>query len=224
MERAAFILVALFIPLELISIGFDIGATSRNHPDLSLVGVLWWNYFYFTNLTNLAVLFASLWMVYSRHTVSAAWAASLTLWMVIISTVYHVLLAPKVTDDFLLHYWLSNRVCHTIVPVLVLIWWVLMAPKNELRSKHAFWWLAYPVAYLIYAELRGIYIPLPGHAYPYFFLDLDKLGWEGVGRWVLIFTATFLIGGLVMVWLGRGLHRLGLTGVHRLDPDRTLSR
>jgi hypothetical protein len=51
----------------------------------------------------------------------------------------------KVADLFL----------HDAVPLFYLVFWATSVPKYTLRWQHAAWLLTYPLAYLLWALLRG---------------------------------------------------------------------
>ncbi|MEJ2750444.1 MAG: Pr6Pr family membrane protein, partial [Anaerolineae bacterium] len=63
-----------------------------------------------------------------------------------------------------------------------------------LTWQHPFVWLAYPIAYLVYWLIRG---PRVGY-YPYFFLDVNALGYSGVAIWSGALIVIFLVLGTLM--------------------------
>ncbi|MDX2776072.1 Pr6Pr family membrane protein [Streptomyces caniscabiei] len=66
-----------------------------------------------------------------------------------------------------------NTVLHYIMPVVMLLDWLLYPPAQRVPFKKALWWLAYPLAYLVYSWGRGAFT----HWYPYPFLNPDVNGW-----------------------------------------------
>ncbi len=95
----------------------------------------------------------------------------------------------KVADLFL----------HDAVPLFYLVFWATSVPKYTLRWQHAAWLLTYPLAYLLWALLRGSSTGI----YPYPFLDLRALGPGRVLVNVLILMCVFLILGVARVAVGR---------------------
>ena len=79
------------------------------------------------------------------------------------------------------------------------MWWVGAVEPGRLRIWHPFAWLAYPIGYLGFWLVRG---PIVGE-YPYFFIDVDELGYAGVAVWTGILVAGFLVLGLVMLIVDR---------------------
>lgn len=99
--------------------------------------------------------------------------------------------------------WYADWILHDVTPVLTLAHWLRYGRKGGLRSSHAYLWLSYPAAYLIYALLRG---KATGW-FPYPFLDLSVLSATRVVLNIVALSAGFLVVGLAVVrldrWLGR---------------------
>lgn len=83
---------------------------------------------------------------------------------------------------------------HTVVPPLVLLWWLVFARRDSLRGFDALLWLGWPLAYVAYVLVRQT---LTGTS-PYAFLDVSVYGWPGIG----VHVAGF---GLLILLLGAGL-------------------
>lgn len=97
----------------------------------------------------------------------------------------------------------ANLIMHDIVPLLVALYWLAIAPKGYLRRSDPVRWALIPVAYLPYALLRAA---LDGrYAYP--FIDAARLGWPQVGLNALGLAVAFLLAGWALVWLDRRLAR-----------------
>jgi hypothetical protein len=108
--------------------------------------------------------------------------------------------------------WLwTDVVLHDIAPVLFVIYWLLLVPKDWLRWKHAVLWLAYPACDVAYAFLRA---GVTGR-YPYHFIDVAALGWPRVVVNVALLFVGFLAVGLVFVAIDR---LLGGRRAHRVEP------
>jgi hypothetical protein len=132
---------------------------------------------------------------------SSAWLAGLTLWIIIVAIVYHLLLARLWAPAGLA--WWADQGLHSAVPVLVTLWWLQFAPKPGLRVGHAALWLAWPLLYTAYALVRGT---LTGR-YPYPFLDVTTIGYDGVALNGIGLTVAFFLGGLAMVGSAKALTR-----------------
>jgi hypothetical protein len=68
-----------------------------------------------------------------------------------------------------------------------------------LKWSHAFKWLAYPAAYLVYALLRG---SIEGF-FPYFFIDVKQLGPGRVAINCAGMLLVFVITGLLFIFIGK---------------------
>lgn len=86
----------------------------------------------------------------------------------------------------------DNVVLHYIMPVAVLADFMTDRPRRRLGFKKALLWLLFPIAYAIYALVRG---GLTGW-YPYPFLNPDVSGAESV---VMTILSLFALG-LVLIW------------------------
>jgi hypothetical protein len=134
---------------------------------------------------------------------------AVTLYITITGVVYHLVLAnpaspfAMVQPDRALGEALGNQFLHTVVPVLAVADWALFDRRGRLRPRYAAWWLAFPLAYLGFALVRGLIV----HRYPYPFIDAGQLGYAGVGLSSLFFAVAFWLLGLLFVGVDRGLAR-----------------
>ncbi|WP_085526509.1 Pr6Pr family membrane protein [Maritimibacter sp. HL-12] len=167
----------------------------------SLGGAIWALTGYFTVLTNLLVAVTFIAIAVRGAAPSSAWLAGLTLWIIIVAIVYHLLLARLWAPAGLA--WWADQGLHSAVPVLVTLWWLQFAPKPGLRVGHAALWLAWPLLYTAYALVRGT---LTGR-YPYPFLDVTTIGYDGVALNGIGLTVAFFLGGLAMVGSAKALTR-----------------
>ncbi|WP_320068594.1 Pr6Pr family membrane protein [Micromonospora sp. RTGN7] len=145
---------------------------------------------------------------------------ALTLYITITGVVYHLVLANPASpfamaqpDRTLGEAW-GNQFLHTVVPLLAVADWTLFDPRGRLRLRHAAWWLAFPLAYLGFALVRGLIV----HRYPYPFVDAGQLGYAGVGLSSLFFAFAFWLLGLLLVGVDRGLSRRARPGENRTHP------
>ena len=111
---------------------------------------------------------------------------ALTVYITIVGLVYQLVLRStwkpeglqKVVDELL----------HTIIPVLVILFWIYYENKKELKYKSIFQWLVYPIFYLFFILIRGSF----SNFYPYPFVNVVTLGYSKVivnsALLVLIFT------------------------------------
>ena len=189
MRRAAAALVAIACWAAL-AVQFSV--TYGEQRDI--VATLWILARYFTILTNLAVAIIMTGVAIGRRE-SPLVLGGATLAILLVGIVYAVLLehlyrmtgAAKVADVML----------HKMTPVLTALWWLLFAPRAKLRRSAALWWAAYPLAYFIYAIIRG----LNDGKYPSPFLDLGQLGWVQTALNAAGIALGFILAGLLLVWI-----------------------
>jgi hypothetical protein len=167
----------------------------------SFGGALWAVVGYFTVLTNLIVTATFIAISARRAAPSTIWLAAITLWIAIVGVIYHLLLAQLWAPKGLA--WWADQGLHSAVPVLTVLWWLLFAPKPGLRASHAALWLTWPLIYVAYALLRGVWTG----RYPYPFLDVAALGYGGVALNGMVLTLGFFLGGLATVGIARALTR-----------------
>jgi hypothetical protein len=93
----------------------------------------------------------------------------------------------------------ADVILHDVIPVGYVLYWLLFAPRRELRWKDAIGWLVYPAVYAVYVLARGA---VSGQ-YPYPFMDVNVLGYGGVLAHAAVFLLVFLGMGLLVVAVGR---------------------
>jgi hypothetical protein len=99
----------------------------------------------------------------------------------------------------------ANVILHYVVPVMYVVDWLVFVPKGTLRWSQVLYWLAFPLLYAVYTFVHG---ELTGF-YPYFFVNVAKLGYPMVLLNCTLFLVGFALLGSVLVavdrWLGRNL-------------------
>lgn len=153
---------------------------------------------FFTILTMalVTIAFGTLALSESRG-LSAPLNAALTLSAIITGAAYHVLLADAWNPTGLGVY--ADLGLHTVVPVAVALWWLLYAPKTELRWGHLPAFLVWPAVYTAYALGLGA---VDG-TYPYPFMNPTLDGWQPVIHTLGALTAALVVGAAIMIAIGR---------------------
>ena len=161
------------------------------------LATLWVILGYFTVLTNLLVFASFAVMTATGRMLSASWLAGLTLWIAIVGVVYHTLLA-NIWEPQGLALW-ADQGLHTVTPVLTALFWLVFASKGGLGVMDAVRWLGWPLIYVIYALIRGMFTG----RFPYPFIDLTVLTPGQVALNSVGLTVAFFLGGLLVVALAR---------------------
>ncbi|MFJ8476698.1 Pr6Pr family membrane protein [Kitasatospora sp. NPDC094011] len=172
---------------------------------------------YFTVQSNVIVLGyfigAVYWMV-QRGTVDAPaprLRGAATLYILITGLVSHVLLqhgaSPLpglVSGPDRLANW-SSFFLHYVTPVMVLIDWLALKPRNAAAWKDIPLWLTFPLGYAAIVLARNALFADFPTPYPYFFFDPTERGYGYVWGQIAQLTVEFVLLGLLVV----GLDRLG---------------
>ncbi|HEY5586736.1 MAG TPA: Pr6Pr family membrane protein [Ruminiclostridium sp.] len=114
--------------------------------------------------------------------------------------IYHFILVPKflsLNPNYNIFSW-QNMLVHYFVPIIVILDWIVFDEKLSFYWFDPILWLTIPITYLIFVFLRanlGEVIAIVKSQYPYFFLDVNMLGWEPVLKNVSILMIGFLFLG-----------------------------
>ncbi|MFB9186912.1 Pr6Pr family membrane protein [Dactylosporangium sucinum] len=158
---------------------------------------------YFT--VQSSVIIAAVCALATARPVPAWVRGGATLFSCITGSVYHTLLANPSSPFFMAdngRNTVHNLLLHTVTPLLAAVTWLLV-DRAPVRWWYAGVWLGYPLAYLVFALIRGLFV----HEYPYPFLDVDELGYGGVTITSLGFTVAFFLLGLLLIGLGALVRR-----------------
>ncbi|WP_437770430.1 Pr6Pr family membrane protein [Arthrobacter sp. KNU40] len=167
-----------------------------------------WNFFsYFTNLSN---IFAAVVLLASGYGIRAGtWPSELeetirgmaTVAMAVVGLVFGALLSGEDLGSLL--PWV-NVVLHYLIPVVMVADWLFQPPRATIVVKHIWYWLLYPVAYLLYSLIRGAFVDW----YAYWFIDPARAGgWGGVLAFALGISLGFLVVSVALLRLGNKLKR-----------------
>lgn len=128
---------------------------------------------FFTILTNtlVAIVFTALAL---RRTAQGGTLTAVTVYIIVVGLVYQVLLR---------HIWqpkglqmVVDELLHTVVPLLVLVFWWMYGRYACLRYRDIWRWLVYPLVYLFWILARGSFSGF----YPYPFVNVSELGMQTV--------------------------------------------
>jgi len=189
MRNAAAAIVALICWAGL---AIQFSATYANQHDV--VSTLWILVRFFTVLTNLALAIIMTWVAIGRR-VSPFLLGGITLAILLVGVVYMTLLRGliELSGGALL----ADTLLHKVSPVAMALWWLFFAPRAKLKRSDPIWWAAYPLAYFIYALVRGHY----EGKYPYPFMNLDRLGPVQIAINAGGIAMAFIIAGFALVWI-----------------------
>lgn len=162
---------------------------------------------YFTILSNIIVAVSFTFIAFNNsHNTNlfflrAGTLTAVTVYIIVVGAVYNTVLRfiwnPQGLQKFV------DELLHTLIPVLTVIYWAVFVPKRALQWKDSFFWLLYPLTYIIIIAIRGAFT---GY-YPYPFLNVPDIGYprallnSGILALVFLCLSLFLIA--VAKWLNR---------------------
>jgi hypothetical protein len=159
---------------------------------------------YFTIWSN-ALVAATITMLYlnsKRNDQRFKWLRSTSLLMITMTGVlYHLLIAPTANPQSWNVY--TNLFQHYITPIITVLVWLLIGPRNFFNFKMTISVFAIPTAYLAYTFGRGAIID----RYPYGFFDVIKYGYLSVGVTLLFIYVAGYILSLLFFSLDKALSR-----------------
>ena len=112
--------------------------------------------------------------------------------------VYNVLLAK---ENSVSHYFLTiqNLLLHLILPIMYIVHWAIFCEHGKLRWYHPLMCIIMPLIYVAFILIRSLFVSGSNGTlvYPYFFLNVDNLGWGGVFGYIIVLLVIFIAIGYV---------------------------
>lgn len=179
--------------------GIALYAQAQMDKGGTLAQTLWVLVRYFTILANVLVLVVFAMIAVGVH-VSPRFAAGTALAIALVGVVFELLLTG-LSDNLSGGSAVANTLLHRVTPLVVPFFWLLFVPKGTLRLADTLLWAVFPVAYLVYAMIRGNAEGL--YAYP--FLDIGQNGATQVAIVVVVIAIGFLASGAALVGIDRWL-------------------
>lgn len=96
---------------------------------------------------------------------------------------------------------LGNLTYHVAAPVLFIVDWALFDGHKSVKILDPLKATVMPLIYVVYILIYGaVYkaVTGSGFSYPYFFLNVNKLGYGGVALWVFALVCVFVALGYIM--------------------------
>lgn len=162
---------------------------------------------YYTNISNLMAygLMAYLWVIeyqtYRGKNTQFKYPNLrfvITILILVTLIIYNLLLGDMLDP----HYWrVRNVIMHLLGPILVVVDFLLFSPANILKWQAILYSLVLPYVYVVVTLVIGLF----SNTYPYFFLDVNEIGYFGVFRWVLILTLGFLVLSALLVLYNKNI-------------------
>jgi len=163
-------------------------------------------FLYYTNLSNyicMGFMFVSLFVTIKKARQNESGAVNVApafnffcvIMILVTCIVYNVLLAKEYS---VAHYFLTiqNLLLHLILPIMFIVHWAVFCEHGKLRWFDPFLCLVMPLIYVVIILVRSLFVK-SGLVYPYFFLNVDNLGWGGVIAYVAVLLVVFVMIGYI---------------------------
>lgn len=138
---------------------------------------------------------------WGKYFSSAPVTGAITVYIATVGITYNIILRNLIIlEGFSI---LANELLHVVVPVLYVLYWILFAAKARLKWSEIYYWLIYPLIYLIYILIRGA---ISGY-YPYPFVDVGRLGYSNVVINSLGMIAGFVVLSVLLILTGRSMSK-----------------
>ena len=158
---------------------------------------------FFTILTNLlvAIYFTLSFFKKNNRLRSiihrAGTLTAVTVYISIVGVVYQVVLRPIWEPKGI--QMIVDELLHSIIPILVIIYWYLYEDKISVTFRQIPKWLIYPLVYLGYILIRGAFSDF----YPYPFVDVASIGIEKVLTNSAVLMVLFMGVSAVYIKIGK---------------------
>ena len=185
--------------------------------------IRWDFYVHFTNISNflcLGVMFAALIQTAKKKEDGYVTAAPLlkfigVLGILLTFLVFNIMLAGAEGRDPQANWRIGSLCFHVVLPVMYIADWFLFYERKKCRWFYPIASIGFPLAYAIFLLIQAVILKFDTSIlipttttpliYPYFFVNIDTQGVDGVLMWVGILAVAFAAVGYLFV----GLDRLG---------------
>lgn len=186
--------IAVFGWLSII-LQFVLAMTNPVEPEPGAVERFVRFFSYFTVLTNILVAATTTAIVFvpdsniGRFAARSTAQTAVAVYISIVGLVYSLFLR-SVWDPI---GWQSvaDHALHDVVPLAYVIYWIIFARKDNIAWFEPFKWLIYPLVYVAWSLTRGAL----AEWYPYWFVDVTRLGYRtALTNTAFVFIAFLIIG------------------------------
>ena len=184
--------------------------------------IRWDFYVHFTNISNyfcLGIMIAGLIQTAKKKEDGYVTAAPMLkfigmLGILLTFLVFNIMLAGAEGRDPQANWRVGSLLAHVLLPIMYIADWFLFYERKQCKWYYPIASIGFPLAYLIFLLIQAIILGFDSSIlipttttpliYPYFFVNVETLGW-GVLMWVGILLVAFVAVG----YLFYGLDRVG---------------
>ena len=187
-----------------------------------ITNIRWDFYVHLTNISNyfcLGIMVAGLIQTAKKKEDSFVTAAPMLkfigmLGILLTFLVFNIMLAGAEGRDPQANWRVGSLLAHVLLPIMYIVDWFLFYERKQSKWYYPIASIGFPLAYLIFLLIQAIILGFDSSIlipttttpliYPYFFVNIETLGW-GVLMWVGILLVAFVAVG----YLFYGLDRVG---------------
>ena len=188
------------------------------------INVIRWDFYvHFTNLSNflcIGVMVASLIQTAKKKEDSYVTVAPVLkfigmLGILLTFLVFNIMLAGAEGRDPQANWRIGSLCFHVVLPILYIADWILFRERGKTKWFYPLASIGFPVAYVIFLLIQAVILKFDSSIlipttttpliYPYFFVNLDTQGVDGVLMWIGILSVAFAAVGFAFF----GLDRIG---------------
>ena len=151
-----------------------------------------------SNIIGVTALFALVLVPRARRTALFDGARSAAVLYMAITGVVFALLLSGLQEDLQTTIPWVDFVVHKLMPVVLVADWLVDPPRHRLPRWTVLAWLSYPLAWFGYTLVRGEAVDW----YPYPFVDVSRIGYDGVLGRSVVLVIGFAAAGAALLWLG----------------------
>ena len=151
-----------------------------------------------SNIIGVAALFALVLVPRTHRSPLFDGARSAAVLYMAITGVVFALLLSGLQEDLQTTIPWVDFVVHKLMPVVLVADWLVDPPRHRLPRWTVLAWLSYPLAWFGYTLVRGEAVDW----YPYPFVDVSRIGYDGVLGRSIVLVIGFAAAGAALLWLG----------------------
>ena len=151
-----------------------------------------------SNILGVVALFALVLVPTARRTPLFDGARSAAVLYMAITGVVFALLLSGLQEELQTTIPWVDFVVHKLMPIVLVVDWLVDPPRHRLPRWVVAAWLSFPLAWITYTLVRGKVVDW----YPYPFVDVSRLGYDGVLGRSVVLAFGFAAAGTALLWLG----------------------
>ncbi len=155
--------------------------------------------FYFTIQSNILVVLALLYFINNPEPgrFRAILRGCVLLCIMATGLIFHIVLVPALPEYFSEGLAFRHHITHTIAPLGFFLDWLFFDRSGQLRYSDVRYWFIFPSLYYLFSVIQGSFSGM----YPYFFFDVQAIGFGATILWLVGLIAIFSGIGFMLVWL-----------------------